>query len=93
MKEFVIKVPDNCRISNLGFATSVVEKANTYTSDDINLKVSGLSYIDAKSILGLLSLSYNTSNEIKIQVIGENENYTAANFEKFLNKLVALYND
>ena len=39
MKEFTVVVPHGNKISNLGFATSVVEKASTYTSDEINIKL------------------------------------------------------
>jgi len=92
MKEFTVVVPQGNKISNLGFATSVVEKASTYTSDEINIKVNG-QYVNAKSILGLISLKYNESGDFQVQVIGENENYTAPSFEKFLGKLVALYNE
>ena len=54
MKEFTVVVPQGNKISNLGFATSVVEKANTYTSDEITIKV-GSQYVNAKSILGLIA--------------------------------------
>ena len=92
MKEFTVVVPQGNKISNLGFATSVVEKANTYTSDEITIKV-GSQYVNAKSILGLISLRYDVAGDLSVQVIGENENYSAPNFERFLNKLVSLYND
>lgn len=92
MKEFTVVVPQGNKISNLGFATSVVEKANTYTSDEITIKV-GSQYVNAKSILGLVSLRYDVAGDLNVQVIGENENYSAPNFERFLNKLVSLYND
>lgn len=92
MKEFTVVVPQGNKISNLGFATSVVEKANTYTSDEITIKV-GSQYVNAKSILGLISLRYDVAGNLNVQVIGENENYSAPNFERFLNKLVSLYND
>lgn len=92
MKEFTVVVPQGNKISNLGFATSVVEKANTYTSDEITIKV-GSQYVNAKSILGLVSLRYDIAGDLNVQVIGENENYSAPNFERFLNKLVSLYND
>jgi phosphotransferase system HPr-like phosphotransfer protein len=92
MKEFTVIVPQGNKISNLGFATSVVEKANTYTSDEITIKV-GSQYVNAKSILGLVSLRYDIAGDLNVQVIGENENYSAPNFERFLNKLVSLYND
>ena len=92
MKEFTVVVPQGNKISNLGFATSVVEKANTYTSDEITIKV-GSQYVNAKSILGLVSLRYDVAGNLNVQVIGENENYSAPNFERFLNKLVSLYND
>lgn len=93
MREFTIQIPQGNKISNLGFATSVVERANTYTSDDINIKLNDSNYVNAKSILGLVSLRYDVCNEITVQIIGENENYSAPNFEKFINKLVALYNE
>ncbi len=92
MVEFTVVVPQGNKISNLGFATSVVEKANTYTSDEITIKV-GSQYVNAKSILGLISLRYDAAGDLNVQVIGENENYSAPNFERFLNKLVSLYND
>lgn len=92
MKEFTVVLPQSNKISNLGFATSVVEKANTYTSDEITIKV-GNQYVNAKSILGLISLRYDAAGDLNVQVIGENENYSAPNFERFLNKLVSLYND
>ena len=92
MKEFTVVVPQGNKISNLGFATSVVEKANTYTSDEITIKV-GSQYVNAKSILGLISLRYDVAGDLNVQVIGENENYSAPNFERFLNKLVSLYNE
>lgn len=92
MVEFTVVVPQGNKISNLGFATSVVEKANTYTSDEIIIKV-GSQYVNAKSILGLISLRYDVAGDLNVQVIGENENYSAPNFERFLNKLVSLYND
>lgn len=92
MVEFTVVVPQGTKISNLGFATSVVEKANTYTSDEIIIKV-GSQYVNAKSILGLISLRYDAAGDLNVQVIGENENYSAPNFERFLNKLVSLYND
>ena len=93
MREFTIQIPQGNKISNLGFATSVVERANTYTSDDINIKLNDSNYVNAKSILGLVSLRYDVCNEITVQIIGENENYSAPNFEKFINKLVAIYNE
>ena len=92
MKEFVVAVPQRNKISNLGFATSVVERANTYTSDEISIRVNGC-YVNAKSILGLISLKYNESEDLYVQVVGENENYTAPSFERFLEKLVSLYNE
>lgn len=93
MKQFTIAVPQGSKISNLGFATALVEKASTYTSDDINIKINENQYVNAKSILGLVSLKYDTAKNLTIQVIGENENYTAPNFERFVAKLVSLYND
>lgn len=93
MKQFTIAVPQGSKISNLGFATALVEKASTYTSDDINIKINENQYVNAKSILGLVSLKYDTAKDLTIQVIGENENYTAPNFERFVAKLVSLYND
>ncbi|MBO7691901.1 MAG: HPr family phosphocarrier protein [Methanobrevibacter sp.] len=93
MKQFTIVVPQGSKISNLGFATALVEKASTYTSDDINIKINENQYVNAKSILGLVSLKYDTAKDLTIQVIGENENYTAPNFERFVAKLVSLYND
>jgi len=93
MKQFTIAVPQGSKISNLGFATALVEKASTYTSDDINIKVNENQYVNAKSILGLVTLKYDTAKDLTIQVIGENENYTAPNFERFVAKLVSLYND
>ena len=93
MKEFKLVVPQGNKISNLGFATALVERANTYTSDDINIKINDNQYVNAKSILGLVSLRYDMAKELTVQVIGENENYTAPNFERFLTKLVSLYND
>lgn len=92
MKEFTVVIPQGSKISNLGFATSVVEKANTYTSDEITIKI-GSQYVNAKSILGLISLRYDIAGDLTIQVTGENENYSAPNFERFLNKLVSIYND
>lgn len=92
MVEFTVVVPQGNKISNLGFAASVVEKANTYTSDEITIKV-GSQYVNAKSILGLVSLRYDIAGDLTVQVIGENENYSAPNFERFLNKLVSLYSD
>lgn len=91
MIEFEVKIPENCNPSNLGFATAIVEKASTYTSDEVSLKMNNSQYVDAKSILGLLSLRYDIGDSIKIQVIGENENYTASNLERFINKLLSLY--
>lgn len=93
MKQFTIAVPQGSKISNLGFATALVEKASTYTSDDINIKINENQYVNAKSILGLVSLKYDTAKNLTIQIIGENENYTAPNFERFVAKLVSLYND
>lgn len=93
MKQFTIAVPQGSKISNLGFATALVEKASTYTSDDINIKIDENQYVNAKSILGLVSLKYDTAKNLTIQIIGENENYTAPNFERFVAKLVSLYND
>ena len=93
MKEFTINIPQGVKISNLGFATSVVEKASSYTSDDINIKLNNSQYVNAKSILGLISLRYDASDEITVQIIGENENYSASNFERFIKKLVALYDE
>lgn len=93
MTEFEVVIPSDCKPSNLGFATAIVEKATTYTSDEINLKVNNSQYVNAKSILGLLSLRYDTTNTIKFQISGENENYTKPNFERFVNKLIQLYTD
>jgi phosphotransferase system HPr (HPr) family protein len=93
MREFKIKVPQGVKISNLGFATALVEKAYSYTSDDVNIKINNSQYVNAKSILGLLTLNYNTSEEIEVQIIGESEDYSATNFERFIKKLVALYNE
>ena len=93
MKQFTLVVPQGNKISNLGFATALVERANTYTSDEINIKINDNQYVNAKSILGLVSLKYDTAKDLTIQVIGENENYTAPNFERFVAKLVSLYND
>jgi len=93
MRTFVVEVPQTTKISNLGFATSVVEKANTYTSEDINIKISNSQYVNAKSILGLISLRYDSTDSLTVQVIGENEDYSAKNFERFLLKLVDLYSN
>lgn len=93
MRTFVVEVPQTTKISNLGFATSVVEKANTYTSEDINIKISNSQYVNAKSILGLISLRYDSTDSLTVQVIGENEDYSAKNFERFLLKLIDLYSN
>lgn len=91
MREFTVNIPKEAIISNLGFAGAVIQRANTYTSDEISLKLGKGPYVNAKSMLGLLSLRYDLSDTITIQVIGENENYSAPNFERFLEKLIALY--
>jgi phosphotransferase system HPr-like phosphotransfer protein len=93
MREFIIQIPQGAQISNLGFTASVVKKAKSYTSDEINIKIDDHQYINAKSFLGLASLRYDLSSKITVQIVGENENYSAPNFERFMNKLVSLYND
>ena len=90
---FEVDIPSNCKPSNLGFATAIVEKANTYTSDDINLRISNSQSVNAKSILGLLSLRYDANDKLSFQIVGENENYTAPSFERFINKLLQLYTE
>jgi phosphotransferase system HPr-like phosphotransfer protein len=93
MTTFTVLIPENCKPSNLGFATALVEKAGEYTSEEINIKLDEHNYINGKSILGLLSLRYDSNTKITVQIIGENENYTAPSFERFLNKLIKLYTD
>ena len=93
MREFTIQIPQGAQISNIGFAASVVEKAKSYTSDDVNIKIDNYQYVDAKSFLGLASLRYDLTTKITVQITGENENYSAPNFESFVKKLVLLYSD
>jgi len=93
MREFTVKVPQGVQISNLGFAASVVERANSYTSDDVNMKIDDHQYVNAKSMLGLISLRYDLTTTITVQIVGENENYSAPNFERFINKLISLYDE
>ena len=91
MREFTLSIPKGTKISNLGFAASIVDRANSYTSDEVNIKIGDGPYVNAKSMLGLLSLHYDLSDTITVQIIGENENYSASNFERFLKKTVDCY--
>ena len=93
MRTFTVQIPANCKPSTLGFATALVEKAGEYTSDEINIKLGNFNYVNGKSILGLLTLRFDSNTEITVQVLGENEDYSAPSLERFLKKLVTLYTD
>lgn len=91
MKEVVIKIPENCDPSNLGFATALVDKAQHFTSEDINIRTDDGRYVDLKSIMGVIALNYNRADEISLQIMGEMEEYTAAALKQFIEKLLQLY--
>ena len=93
MRTFTITIPANCKPSNLGFAAALVEKAGEYTSDEINIKIGKFNYVNCKSMLGLLTLRFDSNTDITVQVLGETEDYTAKSLERFINKLLTLYTD
>jgi len=93
MRTFTVTIPENCKPSNLGFATAFVEKAGEFTSDEINIKLGNFSYVNGKSILGLLTLRFDSNTDITVQVLGETEDYTAPSLERFIKKLLSLYTD
>lgn len=89
-EEFTIVIPEGCSISNIGFATALVEKASTFTSEDISLIVDSKT-VDLKSILGVITLQYYEGAELKFRVIGEMANYAKDSLTRFVNKLFTLY--
>lgn len=91
MRTIEINIPDNCSISNIGFATTLVSKACEYTSDEIQIKTNDNSFVDLKSIMGVLTLNYHNAKTIVLQILGENENYTAPSLERFISKEIEKY--
>lgn len=91
MKLIEISIPENCNISNIGFATTLVSKACEYTSEDINIKTDDNTYVNLKSILGVLTLNYNHAKELSIQVVGEMETLTASALERFIRNELKKY--
>ena len=87
-----IIIPENCNISNIGFATALVSKACTFTSEDINIKADDGTYVNLKSILGVLTLNYSKSNKITLQILGELEEQTALLLRAFIEKEIKLNN-
>lgn len=91
MKELEIKIPENCNISDIGFATSLVSKACEYSSEDINIKTDDEGYVNLKSILGVLTLHYSKAKTLKLQIMGEMETLTTSALERFINNQLKKY--
>lgn len=91
MQVVEIKIPENCKISNIGFASTLVSEACKYTSDDINIKTDDNIWVNLKSIMGVITLNYGKSSHISLQVFGENENYTASSIKKKIEALFKMY--
>ena len=92
MKTFEINIPENCLVSNIGFATTLVSKACEFTSEDINIRTDDGTYVNLKSILGVLTLNYHHAKVLSIQVVGEMEALTASTLERFINNELKKYN-
>lgn len=87
---FTVVVPQDCKISKIGFCAALVDKVSHYTSDEINLIVDN-TCVNLKSLLGVLSIVFSEGKELKFQVIGETAEYTAQSLKRFVTNLFNLY--
>lgn len=72
--------------SNVGFASSLVSEACRYTGTDINVRTDENTWVDLKSIMGVLTLNYLKAQKISLQIIGEDEEGVARDFSKFIKE-------
>lgn len=72
--------------SNVGFASSLVSEACRYTGTDINIRTDENTWVDLKSIMGVLTLNYLKAQKISLQIIGEDEEGVARDFSKFIKE-------
>lgn len=72
--------------SNVGFASSLVSEACRYTGTDINVRIDENTWVDLKSIMGVLTLNYLKAQKISLQIIGEDEEDVARDFSKFIKE-------
>ena len=91
MRTIEIEIPENCTPSNIGFATTLVSKACSYTSEDINIKTNDGTYVNLKSIMGVLTLNYHNANTISLQIMGECEDATASSLNTFIKNELKKY--
>ncbi len=61
----------------------LVQKACQYTSK-IYLEIDNNKKVNAKSIMGMMTLGLNAGEEVKVTVDGEDEESAIAEIEKFL---------
>lgn len=83
MVELKIEI-GNRNPSNIGFATSLVSEACKCTSEDIAIRTDEGTYVDLKSIMGVLTLNYHRAKTLELQITGEMENYSAMKLKKWI---------
>lgn len=88
MKTLVISLPNEKNYDNIELATALVNRACSFTSEEINIKTNDSSYVNLKSILGVLTLNYSAANSITLQIMGEMEEYTAKSLERTILSIV-----
>lgn len=77
--------------SNIGFASSLVSEACRYTGTDINIRTDENTWVDLKSIMGVLTLNYLKAQKISLQIIGEDEEGVARDLTKFIKKNLEIF--
>lgn len=77
--------------SNIGFASSLVAKACRYTGTDINIRTDEDTWVNLKSIMGVLTLNYSKAQKISLQIMGEDEEGVSRDFIKFIKTNLEIF--
>ena len=92
-----IKLPEDMKFTSrsaVSFATKIVSEACQHRSVDYNIKTNDGTYVDLKSIMGVMTLNYNSASTITIQVISDDvqvEAYEADHIRKYINSIIPDY--
>lgn len=88
MTSFEFVIPEGKKINNVKFATKLVSKACDFSNEDIDIRTDDETWVDLKSIMGVLTLHYNTAKSITVKVTGTFEDETANELKNYMSMLL-----
>lgn len=92
-----ITLPEDMKFTSrdaVSFATRIVSEACQHHSVDYNIKTNDGTYVDLKSIMGVMTLNYHSGSVVTIQVISDDvqvEAYEAEHIRKYIKSILPDY--